>query len=389
MKQKNLITVVTDHQITADTIAKAIGANEKHEGYYLGNGYAVTWTGGAIIEAAFSPTESFVLSTTMDCRLVYAHNFKFAMRDYDNLVGYKKTEQDKRQLATIKALWKMSRTVVNAMRPDLSGDLDFLSLYYFIASPVDVRRGWMPILTKKAIVHAVNHGPQNRKEYEKWLSESIYNHLVKLIEADTELQGSPIVEEISVTEAAKGAEAAGVPAPVEGETAICDNCVGIIADEFPLFNLPALLIHSAVELGFDHEKTTKTAYILYAKKLISYPMVMQNTVPGGVWKLMKGNMKTLRYNSKWGRSVNGAAPSKRHNFRHGENLCNGFGIVTTGLHPTDLDRDEEKLYNLIVKRVIDAFEPTAPANGRKPNGKNKSRRNSRKPRKTQTGVKNA
>ena len=44
MKQKNLITVVTDHQLTADTIARAIGANEKHEGYYLGNGYAVTWT---------------------------------------------------------------------------------------------------------------------------------------------------------------------------------------------------------------------------------------------------------------------------------------------------------------------------------------------------------
>lgn len=29
--------------------------------------------------------------------------------------------------------------------------------------------------------------------------------------------------------------------------------------------------------------------------------------------------------------------------------------MTTGLHPTDLTRDEEKLYNLIVKRVIDAF----------------------------------
>ncbi len=52
------------------------------------------------------PCESFVLSTTMDCRLVYAHNFKFAMRDYDNLVGYKKSEQDKKQLATIKALGK-------------------------------------------------------------------------------------------------------------------------------------------------------------------------------------------------------------------------------------------------------------------------------------------
>lgn len=75
MKQKNLITVVTSHQLTADTIAKAIGANEKHDGYYLGNGYAVTWTNGTVIEATFSPTESFVLSTTMDSRLVYAHNF--------------------------------------------------------------------------------------------------------------------------------------------------------------------------------------------------------------------------------------------------------------------------------------------------------------------------
>lgn len=384
MKQKNLITVVTDHQLTADTIAKAIGANETHEGYYLGNGYAVTWTGGAIIEATFSPTESFVLSTTMDCRQVYAHNFKFAMRDYDHLVGYKKTEQDRKQLATIKALWKMSRTVVNAMRPDLSGDLDFLNLYYFIASPVDVRRGWMPILTKKAIVHAVNHGPQNRKEYEIWLSESIYNHLVKLIEANTELQGSPIVEEISVTEAAKGAEAVGVPAPVVGETAICDNYVGIIADESPLFNLPTLFIQAAVELGFDHEKTIQTAYVLYAKKLISYPMVMQNTVPAGIWKLMKENMKTLRYNSKWGRSVKEGMPSKRHNFRYGENLYNDFGIVTTGLHPTDLDRDEEKLYNLIVKRVIDAFEPDTPSNVRKPNGNKKSRRCNRKSRNHQS-----
>ena len=58
MKHKNLITVVTDHQLTADTIAKAIGANEKHDGYYLGNGYAVTWTNGRVIEATFSPARA-------------------------------------------------------------------------------------------------------------------------------------------------------------------------------------------------------------------------------------------------------------------------------------------------------------------------------------------
>jgi len=379
MKQKNLITVVTDHQITADTIAKAIGANEKHDGYYLGNGYAVTWTNGQLVEATFSPEESFVLSTTMESRLAYAHNFKFSMRDYDHLVGYKKSAEDSRQLNTIKSLWKMSMTVVNAMHPDITGDLDFLSLYYFIASPVDTRRAWLPVLTKKAIVHAVNHGPQNRKEYENWLEESIYNAIVQCAEENAELKGSATVEEISVTEAAVDAECAGISTPAAGERREGYNYIGLITDRCPLFNLPALMVQAACELDYTHEKTILTAYRLYAKKLISYPMVMQNTIPGGVWKAMLRNMEMLRYNSKWGKTIEDGKPSKCHNFRNSESVYNGFGIVTTGLHPTDLSRDEEKLYNLIVKRVIDAFAPGGTGNGRKPiGGKRDSRRKNRK-----------
>ena len=384
MKQKNLITVVTDHQITADTIAKAIGANEKHEGYYLGNGYAVTWTNGQLVEATFSPEESFVLSTTMDSRLAYAHNFKFAMRDYDELVGYKKSAEDTRQLETIKSLWKMSQTVVNAMHPDIAGDLDFLSLYYFISCPVDTRRAWLPVLKKKAIVHAVNHGPQNRKEYEKWLEESIYNAIIQAAEECAELKGAPTVEEISVTEAAVDAECAGISAPTAGERREGDNYIGLITDRCPLFNLPALMIQAACELDYTHEKTILTAYRLYAKKLISYPMVMQNTIPGGVWKAMLRNMEMLRYNSRWGRLIPEGKPSKCHNFRNGETVYNGFGIVTTGLHPTDLSRDEEKLYNLIVKRVIDAFAPDSYGCGRKSKGGKKKSRRYRKEKKAKT-----
>lgn len=384
MKQKNLITVVTDHQITADTIARAIGANEKHEGYYLGNGYAVTWTNGQLVEATFSPQESFVLSTTMESRLAYAHNFKFAMRNYDELVGYMKSAEDNRQLDTIKALWKMSLTVVNAMRPDITGDLDFLSLYYFIACPVETRRAWLPVLTRKAVVHAVNHGPQNRKEYEEWLEESIYNAIAKASEESAELKGSPTVEEIAEAEAAVDAECAGVPAPAAGERREGDNYIGLITDRCPLFNLPALMIQAACELDYTHEKTILTAYRLYAKKLISYPGVLQNTVPGGVWKEMLRNMEMLRYNSRWGRSVGEGKPSKCHNFRNGESVYNGFGIVTTGLHPTDLSRDEEKLYNLIVKRVIDAFAPDNYVKGRKYKGGKKNNRRYRKGKKAKT-----
>lgn len=372
MKQKNLITVVTDHQLTADTIARAIGANEKHEGYYLGNGYAVTWTNGRVIEATFSPDESFVLSTNMDCRLVYAHNFKFAMRDYDHLVGYKKTAEDTKQLATIKALWKMSRTVVNAMIPEIGGDLDFLNIYYFIACPVEVHRAWLPILTKGAIRHGIMHGPADITEYETWLGESIYNHLVKATQESVALVGDPIVEEVSTVQAEKDAEKLGIPAPKEGDYGFADNYVAVVTDALPLYNLTALMVDAATELDFDHQKTIQTAYTLYAKKLISYPLVMQNTIPAGVWKLMRRNKEVLRFNGKWGASVPKGKPSRRHNFRLGENRYNGHGIVTTGLHPTDLTRDEEKLYNLIVRRVIDAFA-LSPAEKRAM--RKKSRRN--------------
>ena len=368
MKQKNLITVVTDHQLTADTIARAIGANEKHDGYYLGNGYAVTWTNGRVIEATFSPCESFVLSTTMDCRLVYAHNFKFAMRDYDSLVGYKKSEHDKKQLATIKALGEMSHTVINAMNPDFEGELDFLSLYYFLATPVEVRRAWLPILTKPAILKAMENGPENPAMYEEWLEREIYNHLVCFCEEDADFKTTPVFVEVPVATAAqevKELRYVGLDAASEGSVTLTHFAIYTYTEKPTLHNLPQLLIDAAVQLDYSHEKTVKTALNLWAKKLISYPMVKQNYIPVEIWRQMIRNRETLRFNRKWGKYVRGKAVSGRHNFDGCMNPYYGFGIVTTGLHPTDLTREEENLYNLIVKRVLEAFTPGRTLRNRK------------------------
>ena len=366
MTKKKLITVITDHQLTADTIASAIGATEKHNGYYLGNGYAVTWTNGSVIEATFKPEERFVLSSNMDPIHVFAHNFQFAMRDYDNLVGYNKTAHDKQHLSTVKALWKMSHTVVNAMMPSIESELDFLALYYYLAMPVNIRRAWLPILTKREIISAVENGPRRPDKYKEWRSNGIYNKLVKLCKEDAELRGEATVEEMPVKQAAQDAAMLGVEAPKAGEVIELDNHTIQFTDGITLFNMPQLLIAGATELDFTHEETLQTAFKLYAKKLISYPFAQQNTIPYEVWSMMKHNRQILRFNSKWGKKVkNRTFLSRRHNFRSGENEFNGFGIVTTGLHPTDLTRDEEKLYNLIVKRVLDAFTPAKKRQGKK------------------------
>lgn len=358
MKSKNLITVVTDTQYTADSIAKAIGATQHYENYYLGNGYAVVWTNGEIIEATFQPDKSFVLSTNMESRLVYAHNYKLTMRDYDNLVGYKKSEQDKAQLAVIKALWGMSRIVVNAMMPDINGDCSFLNLYYFIGQPVEVRRAWLSKLTNKCIRHGVNYGPADRRQYEKWLEESIYNKLVKDSEANLPFKGDTLTMEVDTETFAELMEIYEAKESTGGATtpsSSSEDVTVFTTGDYPLYNLPALLLDSTMELGFTHEKTMDAAFMLYAKKLITYPITFQNTIPVGMWKEMKENVDKLRHNTKWGKEILSNRISRRHNFRNGENYYNGHGIVTTGLHPVDLSRDEEALYNLIVKRVIDAL----------------------------------
>ncbi len=92
MTKKTLVTVVTANRFMAETIARAIGATSELEGYYHGNGYAVTWTNGEIIESEYKHGEKFVMNSGQDMRQMYAHHFNFRMRNYDALLGWGEVE---------------------------------------------------------------------------------------------------------------------------------------------------------------------------------------------------------------------------------------------------------------------------------------------------------
>lgn len=349
MTKKNLVTIVTDNRLVADTIAKAVGATQDKKSHYLGNGYAVTWTNGTIIEATFKPGEKFILASGQDKRQMYAHHFSFAMRNYDELLGWEKSAEDTAQLNVIKGLWSKSHTVVNAMCPCFDGELAFLNLYWYLRQPVKVLRAWLPRLRKTPILMAVNNGAKEPEKYEKWLAEQLINHF---IETDAGNLGADEESPQKSTDTAEEYKA--------GDTVYVGN-IGlqiVKEEEKPLYNMLSLWMDSCVELGFEFEKTYSIAYTLYAKSLISFPSIYQNTVPESVAREMEKNMRVLEHNGKWGHLAKEVKTiSRRHNFRSGETAYNGHGIVTTGLHPVGLSRDEEKLYNLIVKRVIEAFSP--------------------------------
>lgn len=354
MTKKNLVTVVTEHKLMADTIAKAIGANEIHDGFYHGNGYAVTWTNGEVIEATFKPDEAFILASEQDPRQMYAHHFSFKMRQYDELVGYKKSKEDAAQLDVIKTLWSKSKTIINAMFPTFEGEIAFLNLYWFLRIPVEVKRAWLPRLRKTAIVKAISYGVRNPEKHEKWLGAELINHFIQIDKnANVEVSESACSDE-----------------PIRGgDTVKLDHRVSVkvVSNESkPLHNMLTLWIAATAELGYDFEQTFQIAHRLYMKQLISYPYLLQNSIPESVAREMEQNMKVLVHNTKWGNLAIGLKHlSRRNNFRDGETAFNGHGIVTTGLHPVGLSRDEEKLYNIIVKRVIDAFTPSMKVGNKK------------------------
>lgn len=369
MTKKNLVTIITDNRLVADTIAKAVGATKDNESHYLGNGYAVTWTGGNIIEATFKPGEKFVLASGQDMRQMYAHHFSFAMRNYDELLGWEKSGEDAAQLAVIKALWGKSHAIVNAMSPCFDGELTFLNLYWYLRQPVKVLRAWLPRLRKAVILKAVKHGAQDSAKYDKWLSEQLVNHF---IETDAENLVDDSIEKYEDTPEEYKA----------GDTVYVGN-IGfqiVKEEEKPLYSMLTLWMDACVELGFEFDKTYSIAYTLYAKSLISFPSFYQNTVPESVSREMEKNMRVLEHNGKWGHLAKEVkAISRRHNFRSGETAYNGHGIVTTGLHPVGLSRDEEKLYNLIAKCVIEAFRPLP--------GEGSAKKKGRKQRKSKSAKK--
>lgn len=372
MTKKNLVTIVTDNRLVADTIATAVGANNQLDNYYIGNGYAVTWTNGCIIEAVFKPGEKFVLASGQDMRQMYAHHFSFAVRNYDELLGWKKSDEDAVQLTVIKELWAKSHTIVNAMSPCFDGELAFLNLYWHLRQPVKVLRAWLPRLRKPAILKAVKYGAQDPAKYEKWLSEQLINHFIQ-VNAEYDGYDNTLLS----AENADLVEQAGTA------NSIAFRVVGNEVN--PLYNMMTLWMDACVELGFEFEKTYSIAFTLYAKSLISFPSLYQNGVPESVVREMEKNMKVLEYNSVWGKQAKEVtAISRRNIFRNGESAYNGHGIVTTGLHPVGLSRDEERLYNLIVKRVIEAFKPL-PGEG----SKKKKHRKHRKPKSVKEAVRPA
>ena len=155
--------IVAEKLSVALSIAKVIGAKNKKEGYYDGNGYVVSWCVGHLVQMA-NPT---------------AYDEKYAKWNMADLpiipkeYKYEVSKATKKQFTTLKKLMndKEIDTVINACDAGREGELIFRLVYNQANCKKKMKRLWISSMEDSAIKDGFNN-LKDGKDYDKLFESS-------------------------------------------------------------------------------------------------------------------------------------------------------------------------------------------------------------------------
>ncbi len=138
--QNNMIVILAEKPSVARSIADVLGAKNKREGYIEGNGYAVTYAFGHLIELYNTITTDKWHETPLPILEGLALKQKS-----DKAGGVK------RQLKIIKDLFEKANEIIVATDAGREGELIFRYIYGYLGCKTPFSRLWISSLTDNAI----------------------------------------------------------------------------------------------------------------------------------------------------------------------------------------------------------------------------------------------
>lgn len=152
------ILIIAEKPSVAESIATALGANKRQDGYFEGNGYFVSFAFGHL----------YTLADTKD----YNPDMeKWDLKDYPFIPQkfiYKPINDPgvKKQIKILKELVKKSDTIINACDGDREGSLIFAELKNDIGVTKPIKRLWITSHTPKDIEKGMNNLRDDMKDLE-------------------------------------------------------------------------------------------------------------------------------------------------------------------------------------------------------------------------------
>ena len=388
---------IAEKPSVAKDIAEVLGAKQRKDGYYEGNGYQVTWTFGhfCTLKEPHDYHERWKSWRLEDLPMIPSN---FGIKLIDNPGALK-------QFGVIENLVRNSEEVINCGDAGQEGELIQRWVLLKAKCAVPVKRLWISSLTEQAIregfeklkeseqynnLYAAGSARaigdwllgmnatrlftkkfgqgkvvlsigrvqtptlavivQRQKEINAFVSEEYWE--LKTIYRETEFTAT--IDRIKKAEKAE-----------KGLVYLKEHPFEITSFERKegkegnprIFDLTSLQVESNKKYGYSAEDTLKHIQNLYEKKFVTYPRVDTTYLSEDLHPKIAGILQDLKpYSNLTAPLLEKPIPMSKTVFDD-KKVTDHHAIIPTGVFPNHIGIDEKRIYDLIVRRFIAAFYP--------------------------------
>jgi DNA topoisomerase-3 len=387
---------IAEKPSVAREIASVLGANTKRDGYYEGNGYAVTYTFGHLC-TLMEPNDYKPYWKSWDLNNLPMLPEKFKTKVVSNS-GIEK------QFKIVKSLFDKAELVINCGDAGQEGELIQRWVLDQANYKGKVKRLWISSLTTEAIkegfeslkdsesydnlyyagfsraigdwllgmnatrLYTVKHGGYKQvlsvgrvqtptlamvvnrfKEIENfnpqpyWELQTLYRDTLFAYEEGRFLKmedGEVLANKVK-----------------EHEFEIVSTTKKKGKDYAPkLFDLTGLQVYCNTKFGFSADETLKIVQKLYEQKVVTYPRVDTTFLPNDVYPKVHGILQKLTNYSELTQPLLGKKIKKSAKVFNDKKVTDHHAIIPTGIQ-INLQYNQQQVYDIIVKRFIAVFYP--------------------------------
>lgn len=416
-----MILCVAEKPSVGQYIAKVLGANQRHDGYYEGNGYCVSWTFGHLC-ALLEPQEYTTQWKSWSLSLLPMIPPRFGIKVSGD-AGVQK------QFNVIKSLIARADEVINCGDAGQEGELIQRWVYQKAECKVPVKRLWVSSLTEEAIAEGfkqLKDQSEYQYLYEAGLMRAIGDWLLGMnatraytiryakgvgkdrqvlsvgrvqtptlalvVKRQAEIENFvpktywelkttyrdtlftaqlPAEEdEYAITSLEQGQ---AIVDSIKSEPFVITSVAKKHGTEYApkLFDLTSLQVECNKKYAFSADRTLKLIQSLYEKRLTTYPRVDTTYLSEDIYPKVPATLQGIKdfypqvapllsLKADGGKGA-GSLPKSKKVFDN-KKVTDHHAIIPTGQRPDNMTEDERKVFQLVALRFIAVFYPDCEVN---------------------------
>ena len=411
-----MIVCVAEKPSVGQYIAKVLGANQRRDGYYEGNGYCVTWTFGHLC-ALLEPQEYTEQWKGWNLSALPMIPQRFSIKVSGD-------EGVHKQFQVIKSLIAQADEVINCGDAGQEGELIQRWVYQKAGCKVPVKRLWVSSLTEEAIAEGfrqLKDQTDYQRLYEAGLMRAIGDWLLGMnatraytiryargagksrqvlsigrvqtptlalvVKRQAEIERfvpktywelkTLYRDTLFTAQLPAEEDEYAITSLEQGErlvAAIKDNPLTITSVEKKkgtesapkLFDLTSLQVECNKKFSFSADQTLKLIQSLYEKRVTTYPRVDTTYLPDDLYPKVPATLQGIKdyfpqiapllgLKADGGKTDSSLRKSKK--VFDNKKVTDHHAIIPTGQRPVNLTKEERKVFDLVALRFIAAFYP--------------------------------